>query len=330
MINDSNETQNIPGKPKVTVAMLGARRHYAVPRLLHEAGLLERFYTDSYIGNKPWLEWAIQKVPGRLGGRLHSAWLGRKDASLPPELVHSFEWLGIHYALSRKYAKSPEETQQIYRLFGDNFGRKIAQCGFGRANIVWGFNNASLELFENAKSQGKICILEQTILPYELECALLKKEHAKWPEWQSAVTQNGILSSKVETELREWSLADHIVAGSEFVKDGLVECGVNPDKITVIPYGADTKRFNFSSNNRKQDSQGAPLRVLFVGEVGLRKGVPYLLESLSTLDPSSVQARFAGNITLTKEKLAQYEPWAKFLGAVARSEMPALYQWADV
>lgn len=28
------------------VAMLGARRHYAVPRLLHETGLLGRFYTD--------------------------------------------------------------------------------------------------------------------------------------------------------------------------------------------------------------------------------------------------------------------------------------------
>jgi hypothetical protein len=29
-----------------TVAQLGARMHYAVPRILHEAGILDRFYTD--------------------------------------------------------------------------------------------------------------------------------------------------------------------------------------------------------------------------------------------------------------------------------------------
>jgi hypothetical protein len=37
------------------VAQLGARMHYAVPRIFHEAGILERLYTDSYVGNKPWL-----------------------------------------------------------------------------------------------------------------------------------------------------------------------------------------------------------------------------------------------------------------------------------
>jgi hypothetical protein len=48
---------------KVIVAMLGARRHYAVPRLLFEAGLLERFFTDSYSGNKPWQEVVLRNVP---------------------------------------------------------------------------------------------------------------------------------------------------------------------------------------------------------------------------------------------------------------------------
>jgi len=32
--------------PCVLVAQLGARMHYAVPRILHEAGALDRFFTD--------------------------------------------------------------------------------------------------------------------------------------------------------------------------------------------------------------------------------------------------------------------------------------------
>ena len=34
------------GMSTVCVAQLGARMHYAVPRILHAAGMLERFYTD--------------------------------------------------------------------------------------------------------------------------------------------------------------------------------------------------------------------------------------------------------------------------------------------
>lgn len=35
---------------QVIVAQLGARMHYAVPALLHHAGMPAHFYTDSYVG----------------------------------------------------------------------------------------------------------------------------------------------------------------------------------------------------------------------------------------------------------------------------------------
>ena len=37
----------------LVVAQLGARMHYAVPRIFERAGLLERFYTD-ICANKGW------------------------------------------------------------------------------------------------------------------------------------------------------------------------------------------------------------------------------------------------------------------------------------
>ena len=37
-------------KPKIVVAQLGARRHYAVPVLLHQEGMLAQFFTDAYVG----------------------------------------------------------------------------------------------------------------------------------------------------------------------------------------------------------------------------------------------------------------------------------------
>jgi len=34
------------GKPVISVAQLGARMHYAVPRLLQNHGMLKEFFTD--------------------------------------------------------------------------------------------------------------------------------------------------------------------------------------------------------------------------------------------------------------------------------------------
>ena len=42
-------------RPQVIVAQIGARMHYAVPVLLHRAGMLAHFYTDAYVGSgSPW------------------------------------------------------------------------------------------------------------------------------------------------------------------------------------------------------------------------------------------------------------------------------------
>jgi glycosyltransferase involved in cell wall biosynthesis len=130
-----------------------------------------------------------------------------------------------------------------------------------------------------------------------------------------------------DREAEEWALADLIVAGSDFVAQGLAECGVDRSKIRVIPYGVDPDRF---ASQEKLCQIDGPLRVLFVGEVGLRKGVPYLLDALQSLGPTKVQAKFAGSVALDASRIAPYRNVAEFLGPVPRADMPGLYHWAQV
>jgi glycosyltransferase involved in cell wall biosynthesis len=73
------------------------------------------------------------------------------------------------------------------------------------------------------------------------------------------------------------------------------------------------------------------LHVLFVGEVGLRKGVPYLLDALRALDePRNIRAKLAGPVALSRRQLRRYGRWCEFIGAVPRSGILDLYRWADV
>lgn len=310
---------------KITVAMLGARRHYAVPRLLNDAGLLEQFFTDSYIGNKPMLKAALNTLP--LGNTWKRRWLDREDSRLPPEKVTSFELLGIRYALNRRRCKSKASQEAVFSATSRRFNTAILGQTKISKSAIWGFNTASLELFRAAKQKGTVCILDQTILPRRLEANLLESTAADWKGWQPgfrAPKNGGILAEREELE---WKLADFILVGSNFVREGLIGCGVPQNKITVIPYGVETSRFSASP---RTETGHRPLRVLFVGEVGLRKGAPHLLEALLRLGPENVEARLVGKLALDPKLIAPYTSVATFLGAVPRAQVAEMYRWADV
>jgi glycosyltransferase involved in cell wall biosynthesis len=315
------------GDMRITVAQLGARMHYAVPRIFHEAGLLERLFTDSYSGNKPRVRAVLQIMPKSLRPRNVDRWLDRREPRLPPEKVTSFEHLGFRYMLAQRRVRGDEPLQRIFVDHGRAFNEQVIVHGLGAADTVWGFNGAALELFRWAKRQGLRCLLEQTMAPQRVLREELRRELERWPGWEPGLhvsEANGLLEEREEAE---WRLADCIVAGSRFVMDGVAAAGVTQEKFRLAPYGVDLTSFVMAV--RREPETACKLRVLFVGEVGLRKGAPYLLEALRRLGSRQVEARFAGRIALDRNRLAPYAETVDFLGAVPRSAMASLYQWAD-
>ncbi len=315
-------------KDHVHVAMLGARMHYAVPLLLDKRGMLGRFYTDNYIGNKPWLEKCLRAIPARLKSRAINRWLGR-TAEIDASRVVSFETLGFRTWWRRKRAKDTGMLRTLFAEENRHFNQCILRHGINGARVIFGFNGAALELFRFAKSAGGIAtVLEQTIVPAEIQRQLLVEEVKRWPGWQPGLKLDADRDPLREREQSEWQLADIVIGGSQFVKDGLMKLGLDAKKCVVIPYGINLKQFD-ASHKKLKDKDG-PLRVLFAGEVGLRKGAPYLLEALESLGPKAVEARLAGYIALAPQVLARYRHVARFLGPVPRTKMKELIDWADV
>jgi glycosyltransferase involved in cell wall biosynthesis len=171
-------------------------------------------------------------------------------------------------------------------------------------------------------------VLDQTCAPRRLARALVAEELERWPGWQPGLSLPPDPNPLAEREEEEWALADRIIAGSQFVLDGIKRAGGPIRKVIVVPYGVDADRF--APDRRPRGNGRRPLRVLFAGAVNLWKGVPYLLEALRQLGPDEVEARFAGSVALAPDKLAPYREVATFLGPVPRLQMPALYGWADV
>ena len=310
---------------KVIVAMLGARMHYAVPRILYQLGCLEGLYTDTYIGNKPVLERLLRALPRWVRSENVSRLNGRSDNAIPSDLVTSFDALGVRYAIARRRARDDATRAATFEMFNHQFNRAVVRKGLGAADTVWGFNTASAGIFQEAKARGLTCILEQTILPSLLEHRLLRDVAEECRSWQPDFRVGDGRLQRLEQA--EWDLADMVVAGSPFVAEGLEACGVARDRIRVVPYGIDSTIFSPPAEIPRME--GRPLRLLFVGEVGLRKGVPYLLQALDRLPKGMVEVKLAGSVVLDRDSLARYEDVAEFLGPLPRSEMPGLFRWAD-
>jgi hypothetical protein len=317
-----------PDAPKVDVAFQGARRGYSLPQLLERAGILGIFYTDAYLGNKPWLRRSLKRVPSAIAPAALRRMLGRENTALPASKVVSFDAFGWKAVWLRSRARSRGELQRYYALLCKEFCERVARNGLGGATAIYGFKCACLEIFREARRRGMLCIMEQNSAAERIEDELVRQEVQRWKGWERSIEQelaDSDVSPLRDREEAEWRLADAIVCPSDFVASGLKSLGVADEKCRLLPYGIDTSKFRPMEKTR----EGGGLNLLFNGFVGLRKGVPYLLEALGLLHSREIKCRLVGTVELDRRSLEEYATWVEVVGPVPRAEIMRMYHWAD-
>jgi len=82
---------------------------------------------------------------------------------------------------------------------------------------------------------------------------------------------------------------DYFVVPSEFVKKSLIKEGVDKDKIFVVPFGVDSKKFKPIEKDYFDT-----FRVAFSGNVCLRKGIPFLIKAWKELKLKNAELNIYG------------------------------------
>jgi glycosyltransferase involved in cell wall biosynthesis len=305
----------------VLVAQLGARMHYAVPAILARSGKLERLCTDICA---PRLPEPLRTMAARFGPEPLRRWLGRVPADIAEARIVSFPAMGFEYYRRRRFASAPGSETAAHLWAGRELCHRVIASGLGDASGVYTYNSAGLELLQYARAMGKLAVMEQTIASGFVQDKLFKEEEKIHGSWTLSHEADPLRAELNQRERSEWEAASLILCGSEFVRDSIGASGGPVQRCRVVPYG-----INGHPSLPRRERRHHPLRIFTAGEVGLRKGSPYVLFVAQMLK-GRAEFRMAGalNVTPFAEKLLRRH--VTLLGAVPRSEMYRHFAWADL
>lgn len=263
-------------------------------------------------------------------GRLDRIWTGyprfklRDETGIPPEKIHSFAALQTLYmawprlpVLGRWNAAERELTW----LAQDSLDRRVA-WSLREPRILIALSGQGEHCGRRAKALGGRYICDRGSSHIRVQDRLLGEEHARW-----GLDYRPIDRRIVEKEEREYAGADLITVPSGFAERSFIESGVPAAKLRRIPYGGRLDRFK-PQGSPAQDS----FQVLFVGQMSLRKGVPYLLEAFARFDHPNKRLRLIGGIDPGIRPLLAKLPSdrVEFLGALPNTELSRHYSESHV
>lgn len=298
------------GKERVVVVQDGTRLRYAVPVGLQRRGSLERVYADWYAKGG-----VLEGVVGAVANWIRPGAGKRLRERCHPELDSRRVWRAPGLVVKQAAARRRFETSEEHWAWcSERVGEWVLRKGFGGATGLHGFvRNISPGLCTVARSRGVSVVVDQMIAPMHEERRQQEIQEERFPEWRVAGARS---SPRVveQVEERTWGAAHHVTCASEYVRGALIDCGLAAEKITVLPYPLEVGQFEFGERGMKK---GQGVTVGFVGAVGLRKGVPYLMEVARRLP--GVRFELVGPVTVPSALLSAEN--VTVVGTVARSEV---------
>ena len=293
---------------------LGAREHYAVPRALLRNGVLGELITDLWI--RPG---TLQSWKKELTGRYHAD-LAAAHVSAPNKAALAFE---LKASLARKNG---------WHLIGERnawFQRHaLAQLARSKTNgthTIFAYSYAAGEIFKFARARGWRTVLGQ-IDPGPAEEVVARQRASSDTKWKPAP------QSYWDNWRNECALADAIVVNSSWAREALLSEGIPAEKLRVIPlaYEPANESKSFQRKYPGAFNDERPLRVLFLGQINLRKGVQQLLEAVRLLKGEPVEFWFVGPVQMHVPDDMRTDARCRWFGVAPRVQVDRYYRDADV
>ncbi|HEY9138059.1 MAG TPA: glycosyltransferase [Terriglobus sp.] len=244
---------------RIVQTVFGVFHHFDLARELYRRGHLERIYSS----------WPWKRI---------------QREGIPRDKVKTFPWVHTpEFVLKRaKLLPRPVEDLTGYLnalTFDEYTTRTLPDC-----DALIGISGSSLKAGRLLQTRGGVFFCDRGSSHQRYQEQIVSDEYRRWGV-------DAPVSDPRDTAREEeiYTMANGITVPSSFAARSFVEMGFDAEKIHIIPYGVRLERFK---------PTGEPptdrLELLFVGNVGLRKGVPYLLEAFARLKHPNKRLRVVG------------------------------------
>jgi glycosyltransferase involved in cell wall biosynthesis len=236
--------------------------------------------------------------------------------------------------LAQRLIRGDRSRQASYRCFeefGKWFGTRVAarmsRMKLDAAHdIHFAYATGALESVRLARECGVAALVDQVDAGRAHEVHL-HEEYARWDGWE---TQAGAIPDSYFDRLaEEWHLADLVVVNSAYSRRAMHQQGVPLEKIVVVPLAYEP-RLRGPATFKRPSSPDKPLEVLFLGQVSLCKGIPYLLQAARLLHEENVHFQVVGPIKISEAAVKSAPPNVTFAGPVLHDQVESVYRAADI
>jgi starch synthase len=323
-----------PGLEPVLVACPDARPPaYQAVIGLHRAGLLQSFLTAYYFRKNAALAALGRLVPGSYA-RVEHVLKRRHDPEIPDERVRSAWSYDVALRLEGRLARRrPGARREVARWRTERFDRVLArELERTRPGLALVFSDVGSEVaLPRCRELGIPSVLSMVHGVVREERAVLEREREASPDFFPIYLGDGKLDRDElswlhERRLRDLERADHILVPSEHIASTLARHGTPRERVSIIPYAADTRRFRPDPAKRHD----ASCTFLFAGGITQRKGIKYLLEAWRQIRRPGWRLQLLGPLPRDPAPLGGYLDGVELPGRVSHAEMPARMAAADV
>lgn len=310
---------------KILLSHAGKQHSYQVAKAMHQLGVLDTFYTSSYVRNRVLQGFFLKTRNNYFTRRFVTGLSGPKiDANWRFELKE--------IVFRKLYGKSSKTQDAVYERdvrFDDYVARQIEkharQKGDSENMVFWGFQGSCHNSLIAAKKAGMITVIELSTAHVVAAKRILGEEEHLQPEWADSIDNLNFPEAYEKRLISEPHLADYVVAASKFTKSTLQEVGIPDERILYLPLGVDVAAVACKAST----SYNKPIKLLYAGTVTQRKGIKYLLEALKHFDTSLLELHIYGHIQGSGDAFKAYEKNIIYHGPVSQKDLFALYKNFD-
>jgi len=179
------------------------------------------------------------------------------------------------------------------------------------------YSGAGLRTLQALKSTQTRGIVEAVNSHVLVQRDILREEYARL-----GLPLRGFHQREVDRRVQEYELADGIICPSSFARQSYIDQGMPADRVRTIPFG-----IQGSSQIEPAERPRDVFRVLYVGQINIRKGLRYLFEAFEKLKHPNKELWIVGP-RAEPTGIADLTPPAqtRFLGILKGEELARAYR----